>query len=67
MEFKIVENEDIEVTLFINENQVAKATCYLKNTPEFENKNVGTIGNFEAENEEYGIKNFENFLKSKLK
>jgi len=56
MEFKIVENENIEVVLFVNEKQVAKATCYLKNTPEVENKNVGTIGNFEAENEEYGIK-----------
>ena len=56
MEYKIINNENIQVTLVGDENEVAKATCYFKNTPKVSDKNIGTIGEFETNNVENGIK-----------
>ena len=56
MEYKIINNENIQVTLVEDENEVAKATCYFKNTPKVSDKNIGTIGEFETNNVENGIK-----------
>lgn len=52
----IVENqgEDIKVRLIENERTIAQATCYYKNTPKVDNKNIGCIGELEAETIEAG-------------
>ena len=54
----IVENqgEDIKVRLIENERTIAQATCYYKNTPKVDNKNIGCIGELEAETIEAGKK-----------
>lgn len=56
MEFKIVENENIQVFLMNNDEELAKATCYYSETPEVEGKRIGTIGEFETKTEESGIR-----------
>jgi len=56
MEFKIINNENIQVILLERDTEIAKATCYFENTPEVDGKNIGTIGEFETNNEENGIK-----------
>lgn len=55
---EIVKTEDggnINITLLENEKEVAKAKCYLENTPELEGKKVGAIGELEITENEYGI------------
>ena len=56
MNFKIIEDKNIQVILIDEDIEVAKATCYFDNTPEVDEKNIGTIGEFETNNEENGIK-----------
>ena len=57
MEFKIEnEGKNIKVELLDENKQIAKATCYFKDTPKVDNKQIGCIGEFEAETEEAGIK-----------
>lgn len=57
MEFKIEnEGKNINVKLIDGESQIATATCYFVDTPKIEEKEVGCIGEFEAESEETGIK-----------
>ena len=57
MDFK-VENQgkNIKVTLLEDENIKAQATCYFKDTPIVDGKNVGCIGEFEADDLESGVK-----------
>lgn len=57
MEF-LTENQgkDIKVELIENEKQIASAICYFKDTPQIDSKNIGCIGEFEAETQEAGIK-----------
>ena len=56
MEFKIDnEKDDIRVSLIDDGKIKAKAICYYKNTPKEEGKNIGCIGEFEAENDIYGV------------
>ncbi len=56
MEFKINnQGEDIKVILLEREVEKATATCYYKNTPIVKEKNIGCIGEFKAENKEYGV------------
>lgn len=56
MEFKIINNRNIQIILLENNVEIAKATCYIKNTPQVNGKDIGTIGDFETNNEENGIK-----------
>ncbi len=56
MDFKIINNDNIQVILLEGDKEIAKATCYWKNTPEVNGRNIGTIGEFETNNEESGIK-----------
>lgn len=56
MEFKIVNNENIQVFLINEGKKVANAICYFKNTPQVRKKNIGTIGEFETNSLEDGIK-----------
>ena len=70
MNFKIKNiEENIEVILIDdNDKIVAKAVCYLKNTPKSDGKNMGTIGEFETNNDKYGeilLKKCEEILKEK--
>lgn len=69
MEFKIINQEkDVKVILVDGEKELAKATCYFENTPKVNEKNIGCIGEFETQNEEYGVetlKKCEEILKGK--
>ena len=57
MEFKIEnEGKNIKVELVHENKQIAKATCYFKDTPQVNKKPIGCIGEFEAETEEAGIR-----------
>lgn len=56
MDFKIIEDENIQVILLEGDTEVAKATCYFEKTPEVNGENIGTIGEFETNNEENGKK-----------
>ena len=56
MEFNIISNVNIQVFLIEEGKEIAKATCYFKNTPKVDGKNIGAIGELEANNEESGIK-----------
>ena len=57
MNFKIEnQGKDIKVELIENEKQIGRATCYFKDTPQIDNKNIGCIGEFEASTEDAGIK-----------
>ena len=71
MEFRI-ENEEknIKVELIDGENKIAKATCYFKDTPKVNEKEIGCIGEFEAETLDAGtiiIKKCEEILKEQLR
>lgn len=68
MEYKIEDNSKINVKLISDGNELAKATCYYINTPMINEKNIGTIGEFEAQNKESGVnilKKCEELLKEK--
>lgn len=69
MEYEIKEeNDNIKIKLIQNGIQRASATCYYKNTPKKDEKNIGTIGEFETENSQYGnliLKKCEEILKQK--
>lgn len=54
MDFNIVDEENINIILYENNEEKAKATCFYKNTPIFNGKEIGTIGEFEADSIEYG-------------
>ncbi len=56
------------VILMDDEKEVAKATCYYKDTPKYNEKEIGTIGEFEAVSKEAGVeilKRCEEILKEK--
>lgn len=55
MEFKIVDDGNIQIVLMNNGEELAKATCYYTETPEVEGQRIGTIGEFETKNQESGI------------
>ena len=56
MSFEIEEkNGNIEVILN-NEGKQAKATCFFTNTPIYNDKKIATIGDFEAEDIDIGIR-----------
>ena len=56
MKYEIIEkNNKINITVFKNEEKVAKATCYYINTPKVDEKNIGTIGELEIKDKEIGI------------
>ncbi len=69
MDFKIIEErEKIKIILNKNNLEVAKATCYFDNTPRLNEEKIGTIGDFECEDEKSGIeilKKCEEILKEK--
>lgn len=50
---KINEDGNINIILKENESELAKAKCYLVNTPMENNEHIGTIGNIEIENMDY--------------
>lgn len=56
MEFRITDSQKVQVILVEGEQEIAKATCYYKDTPEVDGKKIGTIGDFEVINLDYGIK-----------
>lgn len=56
MEFRIVDSENIQIILLEQGIEIAKATCYIKNTPQVNGKAIATIGDFETNSEENGIK-----------
>ncbi len=56
MDFRIKnEEKNIKVELIDGEKQIARATCYFKDTPKIDNRNIGCIGEFETETEEAGF------------
>lgn len=56
MEYKILnENNNIKVILLDGEKELAKATCYVKNTPIVNEKSIGCIGEFSSVSEDNGI------------
>ena len=69
MNFRIEEqSKNIVVILQDGDGEKAKATCYFKNTPQLNGKNVGCVGDFEAKTEEAGVeilKKCEEILKEK--
>lgn len=68
MEFKIINEKNIKVNLEENGQVLASAICYFENTPEYEGKRIGTIGEFETNTKENGIrilKKCEEILKEK--
>ena len=52
-----IENIEKNIKVTIEDENVIKATamCYFENTPKENGKNIGCIGDFETENEKYGI------------
>ena len=53
-----IKKESINQNVFIeitDETGSAKATCYFKNTPKIDGKEIGTIGDFEASNTNLGV------------
>ncbi len=69
MNFEIVENqESIKVTVLENGEEKAKATCYFQNTPIVKNEKIGTIGELEILDKQYGeflLEKCEEILKDK--
>ena len=69
MNFEIVENqENIKVTVLENGEERAKATCYFQNTPKRDGKKIGTIGEMEILDKQYGkclLEKCEEILKEK--
>lgn len=55
MEFKIKE-KDINIEVLAKDGKKsAKATCFFKNTPKYEGKNISAIGNFETNDIKLGV------------
>lgn len=48
MEIKVTEDVNVKVVLLNGEEEVAKATCFIVDTPEIDGKRIGTIGEFEV-------------------
>ena len=69
MEFQIKEDgKNIKIIAESNNKELASAICYFEDTPIYNGKNVGCIGEFEAEDEESGVQLLNkcvNFLKEK--
>jgi len=68
MDFKIIKEKNIKISLEENGEILGTATCYFEGTPEYEGKKIGTIGEFEAKSKEYGVtilKKCEEILKEK--
>lgn len=69
MNFEIVENqENIKVTILENGEEKAKATCYFQNTPIVNDEKMGTIGEMEISDKQYGkflLEKCEEILKGK--
>ena len=69
MIFEIVENqENIKVTVLENGEEKAKATCYFQNTPIVNDEKIGTIGEMEISDKQYGkflLEKCEEILKEK--
>lgn len=69
MNFEIVENqENIKVTVLENGEEKAKATCYFQNTPIVNDEKIGTIGEMEISDKQYGkflLEKCEEILKEK--
>ena len=69
MNFEIVENqENIKVTVLEKGEEKAKATCYFQNTPIINNEKIGTIGEMEILDKQYGallLEKCEEILKEK--
>lgn len=69
MNFEIVENqENIKVIVLENGEERAKATCYFQNTPKRDGKKIGTIGEMEILDKQYGkclLEKCEEILKEK--
>ncbi len=56
MELKIInEGKNIKVILYDEQTEIAKATCYFKDTPKVNEKNIGCIGEFECRDKKTGI------------
>ncbi|MBR3613946.1 MAG: GNAT family N-acetyltransferase [Clostridia bacterium] len=69
MEIKIIDEKNINVVI-INDNneEVAKATCFIENTPKKDGQNVGTIGEIEIKDYKVAkilLEKCEEILKSK--
>lgn len=47
MEVKVVEDVNVKVLVMDGEKELAKATCFIQNTPEKDGEKIGTIGEFE--------------------
>lgn len=56
MEFKIEENQNVEIKLVEGENVLAEATCFYAGTPEVNGQRIGTIGELTINNNEAGTK-----------
>ena len=69
MNFEIVENQEtIKVTVLENGEEKAKATCYFQNTPIVNDEKIGTIGEMEILDKQYGallLEKCEEILKEK--
>lgn len=50
------DNGNVSITLLEEGKEIAKAKCYYINTPSVDGKNIGTIGDIEIINREYGSK-----------
>ena len=48
MEVRVTEDVNVKVVLLNGEEEVAKATCFINNTPEMDGKRIGTIGEFDV-------------------
>ncbi len=69
MNFEIIENqENIKVIVLENGEEKAKATCYFQNTPIVNDKKIGTIGEMDILDKQYGkflLEKCEKILKEK--
>ena len=56
MEFKIEENQNVEIKLVEGEDVLAGATCFYAGTPEVSGQRIGTIGELTISDNEAGVK-----------
>lgn len=56
MEFKIEENQNVEIKLVEGEDVLAGATCFYAGTPEVNGQRIGTIGELTISDNEAGVK-----------
>ena len=56
MEFKIEENQNVEIKLVEGEDVLAGATCFYAGTPEVNGQRIGTIGELTISDNEVGVK-----------